>query len=177
MLNKPPGVLTTRHDPQGRPTVLELVDDPSGLFPVGRLDADSGGLLLLTTDGELAFRLAHPRHGVTKQYRVTVAGHVPTGALARIAAGVELDDGPARALAARVARRSGGRETVEVTMAEGRKREVRRLFAAVGLEVVDLVRVAFGPLRLGRLAAGGVRRLTREEEAAVYASVGLPGPS
>lgn len=177
VLNKPTGVVSTRRDPQGRPTVLDLVDDPRGLSPVGRLDSDSRGLLLLSSDGDLALRVTHPRHGITKRYRATVTPHATTAALRRITGGVALDDGDARALEAHLAGQDRrGNDVVEVVMAEGRKREVRRLFAAAGLRVVDLVRVAVGPVRLGRLKEGHARPLTHAEERALYEAVGLPPP-
>lgn len=175
LLNKPRGVLSTRHDPRGRPTVLDLVDDPAGLFPVGRLDADSRGLLLLTTDGELALRLTHPRHGVAKRYRVTVHGRAGDRALRTVESGVDLEDGPARALSARRVGTSGGSDVVDVVMTEGRNREVRRLLGAAGLRVDDLQRVALGPLELGRLREGTSRPLRPAEARAVYEAAGL-GP-
>ena len=182
LLNKPVGVVSTRRDPAGRPTVLDLVEDPTGLFPVGRLDADSRGLLLLTTDGELALRLTHPRHGVRKRYRVRVRGRAGPAALRTLTVGVALDDGPARALTALLVEERQGDSLLEVEMGEGRRREVRRLCAAAGLAVTDLQRVGLGPLRLGRLAEGASRRLRPAEEAALRAAVGLvvagpPGPA
>jgi len=176
MLNKPAGVVSTRTDPQGRPAVLQLVDDPHGLYPVGRLDADSRGLLLLTSDGDLALRLTHPRYGVTKVYRATVHGHARAAALRRIVEGVHLDDGPARALEAHAAGTTRTGDVVEVTMAEGRKREVRRLFAAAGLRVTDLCRVAIGPVHLGHLREGQARPLTPAELRALYEAAGLAAP-
>jgi len=176
MLNKPAGMVSTRTDPQSRPIVLDLVDDPRGLYPVGRLDADSRGLLLLTSDGDLALRLTHPRYGVTKVYRATVDGHAAAAALRTVVAGVHLDDGPARALDARVVATQRGGEVVEVTMAEGRKREVRRLFAAAGLRVTDLCRTAIGPLHLGHLREGHARPLTTVELRHLYDAVGLAPP-
>ncbi len=176
MLNKPVGVVSTRSDPGGRPTVLDLVEDSAGLFPVGRLDTDSRGLLLLTTDGDLSLRLTHPRYGIRKRYAVSVRGRVPRAALRTLLAGVRLDDGPARALAAEVVT-GDHRDTtlLELEMGEGRRREVRRLCAAAGLVVTDLRRVGFGPLRLGRLAEGTSRRLRPAEEAELRAVTGLLG--
>lgn len=176
MLNKPAGMVSTRTDPQGRPIVLDLVDDPRGLSPVGRLDADSRGLLLLTSDGDLALRLTHPRYGVTKLYRVSVDGHAGAAALRTVTTGVELEDGHARALDARTVATHRGGDVVEVTMAEGRKREVRRLFAAAGLRVTDLCRTAVGPLHLGHLREGQARPLTTAELRHLYEAVGLAPP-
>jgi pseudouridine synthase len=176
MVNKPRGVVSTRRDPGGRPTVLDLVDDPAGLAPVGRLDLTSRGLLLLTSDGELALRLTHPRHGVTKRYRVLVAGSTSAAARRRMVRGVELDDGPAHALEVLPAGHRGADEVLEVLMAEGRKREVRRLCAATGLRVLDLERIAIGPVHLGRLRSGDWRRLTARELSELYAAAGLVPP-
>ena len=170
VLNKPVGVVSTVSDPQRRQTVMNLVPAIPGLVPVGRLDADSAGLLLLTTDGELAHRVAHPRYAIHKRYRVVARDTVSERQMRLLEAGVELDDGRARALNAEL--RSP--RTLELEMGEGRKREVRRMCAAVGIEVVSLTRTAIGPLRLGRLRAGAQRRLTGAEEAKLYASVGLP---
>lgn len=173
MLNKPPLVLTTWHDPRGRPTVRHLVEaqrpDLPRLFPVGRLDWDSEGLLLLTNDGELAFRLVHPRYEVAKTYRVTVGSPVSDRELARLAQGVELEDGPTRP--AKVERK-GEREFL-LTIREGRNRQVRRMCQAIGHEVVRLVRVAEGPLRLGHLPSGRLRLLTPREVAALRRAVQL----
>jgi 23S rRNA pseudouridine2605 synthase len=174
VLNKPAGVVTTRSDPYQRRTVMDLLEPVPGLVPVGRLDADSRGLLVLTTDGDLAHAVSHPRHGVTKRYVATLDAAVSAEQLAEIVAGVELEDGPARALSAK---RAGSDSTVEVVMAEGRKREVRRLFAAVGLDVRDLVRIAVGPLLLGDLPEGEARQLRPAELSSLRAAAGLPAPS
>ena len=155
MLNKPGGVVSTARDPGGNPTVVGLVPSRRRLYPVGRLDADSTGLILLTNDGELANRLTHPRYGVERVYRVTLR-RAPSGSqLARWRRGVELDDGRTRP--ARV--RRTGQRTIEIAIREGRNRQVRRMAAAVGNEVVALKRVRFGSLSLGRLAEGEARRL------------------
>lgn len=155
-LHKPPGVVTTASDERGRPTVFDLVPAVPGLHPVGRLDLDSEGLLLLTTDGDLTLRLTHPRYGHLKTYRVWCRA----GALSRedcraLTAGVPLDDGLAHATRARPA--PGG---VTLELGEGRKRQVRRMLAALGHEVVRLVRTHVGGLPLGDLAPGAYRRLT-----------------
>jgi len=162
-LNKPLGVLSTARDTHGRRTVLDLLpDDGARLYPVGRLDRDTSGLLLLTNDGDLANRLTHPRYEVPKTYRARLGGGPPAAAaLARLRSGVELDDGVTAA--ARV-RRVGPGE-IELTIHEGRNRQVRRMCEAVGHPVLELCRVAFGPLRLGSLAPGEHRRLTDAEVA------------
>ncbi|HYA01157.1 MAG TPA: pseudouridine synthase [Candidatus Binatia bacterium] len=141
-----------------------------GLVPVGRLDASSRGLLLLSSDGELVHRLTHPRYGVAKRYRVTLAEPASAAHLRLLTEGVDLEDGRARATSAR---RGSSPAQIELVMEEGRKREVRRLCAALGLEVIDLVRVAFGPLRLGDLEEGAWRWLTAAELRRLRASVGL----
>ncbi len=171
VLNKPVGVVTTRSDPYQRPTVMDLIEPVPGLVPVGRLDADSRGLIVLTTDGDLAHAVSHPRHGVTKRYVATLDRAISAAQLEAITTGVELEDGPARAL---TARHAGSDSVVEVVMAEGRKREVRRLFAAVGLDVRDLVRVAVGPLELGELAEGDARALRPAELSSLRAAAGMP---
>jgi 23S rRNA pseudouridine2605 synthase len=160
-LNKPLGVVSTARDTHGRPTVVELVGDPGArLYPVGRLDADTSGLMLLTNDGALANRLTHPRYEVPKTYRAKLAGGpIAEHALRALRQGVELEDGPT---APAGVRRLGPHE-IELTIHEGRNRQVRRMCAAVGHPVMALERVAFGPLRLGRLARGGYRRLRAAE--------------
>lgn len=160
-VNKPVGVVSTAHDTHGRPTVLGLVPDRGvRLYPVGRLDADSSGLILLTNDGELANRLTHPRFEVQKTYRAKLGGGpIGAAALRALRGGVALVDG--RTAPARV--RRVGQTEIELTIHEGRNRQVRRMCAAVGHPVRSLQRVGFGPLRLGRLAPGGHRRLTEAE--------------
>lgn len=159
-LNKPVGVVSTASDPQGRPTVVSLVRSELRLYPVGRLDADSSGLILLTNDGDLAYRLTHPSFEVDKTYRVVVAGApVREAALRALRSGVELEDG--LTAPARVSRLAP--DTLEITIHEGRKRQVKRMCAAVGHRVLALERVRFGSLRLGDLAAGQSRRLSANE--------------
>jgi 23S rRNA pseudouridine2605 synthase len=160
MLNKPPGVVSTAHDTHGRPTVVDLVRSGRRLYPVGRLDADTSGLILLTNDGELAEHLTHPRYGVERVYRARVRpARVPERALRELRDGVELEDG--RTAPARVRRLEPG--LVEITIKEGRKRQVRRMLEAVGHRVTELERVRFGPLALGQLRAGRSRRLPEDE--------------
>lgn len=166
-LHKPPGVVTTMRDPQGRPDIRGFLPEGLRIFPVGRLDRDTEGLLLLTNDGDLANALTHPRFGVEKEYLAEVGG-VPTPRhIGQLRRGVELEDGPARAKSARVAGRSGDRGAVRLVMTEGRKREVRRLLAAVGLPVTRLVRMRVGPIRLGGLPPGERRELTHDEVVAL----------
>jgi 23S rRNA pseudouridine2605 synthase len=160
-VNKPLGVVSTAQDTHGRPTVVALVPTTGlRLYPVGRLDADSSGLILLTNDGELANRLSHPSFQVPRTYRATLGGRsVDEGAIRRLRAGVELDDGPT---APALVRRIGPHE-IELTIHEGRNRQVRRMCAAVGHPVRRLQRIAFGPLRLEGLQEGAHRRLSTEE--------------
>jgi 23S rRNA pseudouridine2605 synthase len=159
LLNKPPGVVTTARDPQGRTTVTDLVPAEPRVFPAGRLDADSEGLILLTNDGNLAYRLTHPKHGVRKEYLVHVEGDPKPAALRRLREGVELDDGlTAPAQVSRV-----GPGTLRMAIHEGRNRQIRRMGEAVGHPVRRLVRTAIGPLRTGRLRPGQWRALTLAE--------------
>jgi 23S rRNA pseudouridine2605 synthase len=162
-VNKPVGVVSTAREPGGRRAVVELVDSEVRLYPVGRLDVDSTGLLLLTNDGELANRLTHPRYEVAKAYRVELRRPPSEGDLQRLAGGVELDDGPT---APADIRRLGERE-VEIVLREGRNRQVRRMAEAVGNEVAALRRVRFGPIELGDLPEGEARRLSDDEIAAL----------
>ncbi len=162
-LHKPAGVVTTMRDPQGRRDIRAFVPAEPRVFPVGRLDLDSEGLLLLTNDGDLAEALTHPRYGVEKEYLVEVQGTPTPKHLGALRRGVELDDGPARAASVRIVDARGERGQLALVMTEGRKREVRRLLAAVDLPVARLVRVRIGPISLGRLKAGAVRDLTADE--------------
>ncbi len=177
-VHKPAGYVTTRCDPQGRPTVYQLVPERfRGLFHAGRLDYESEGLVLLTNEGEVANRLMHPRYGTEREYEVEVRGDVRPAELRRLKDGIELEDGPARAEEAR--RLSGaraGRTRLRVTLKEGRKREVRRMLDALGHPVERLVRVRYGPVRLGELAPGAWRRLTDNEMLALSA-VGRDAPA
>jgi 23S rRNA pseudouridine2605 synthase len=173
LLNKPAGVVTTAHDPEGRPTVYDFVDRRERVWPVGRLDRDTSGALLLTNDGPLTQRLTHPRYEVPKTYLAEVVGAVGRGALRRLERGVALEDGSATARAARLVERRSGTSLVEVTLTEGRNREVRRMLEAVGHPVRRLVRVAIGPLMLGRLKEGTLRRLSLTEIRDLYRACGL----
>ncbi|MFW6078421.1 MAG: pseudouridine synthase [Gemmatimonadota bacterium] len=168
-LHKPAGYISTRRDPRGRPTVYDLVPEEfAGLFYVGRLDRDSEGLMLLTNQGGIANRLMHPRYGVDRVYRVTVDGPLAEDAVRRLLDGVELEDGPARAVRVeRVPAEGAGEATLRLTLREGRKREVRRMMRAIGRSVVRLVRERYGPIGLEGLESGGWRRLAEQEVAAL----------
>ncbi len=164
LLYKPRGYVTTRSDPGGRPVVTDLLKGTHGrLYPVGRLDVDVEGALLLTNDGDLTHRLLHPRYALPRVYEATVDGRVPDADLARWRAGVVLDDGFARPVAAEVARRAADTTTLRLTFTEGRKHEVKRYCEALGHPVVRLRRTAFGPLTLGDLKPGQTRRLATRE--------------
>jgi 23S rRNA pseudouridine2605 synthase len=171
LLNKPRGVVTSMADERGRPDLRSLIDRPERLFHVGRLDTDTSGLLIVTNDGDLAHRLAHPSFEVTKTYVAMVEGEVPDTLAARLRDGIELDDGPAPVDRFRVIDRSRGRSLVEIELHIGRNRIVRRLLDHVGHPVVELTRTAFGPLRLGDLAVGTTRELSRDEIGALFDTV------
>jgi 23S rRNA pseudouridine2605 synthase len=162
-LNKPRGVVTTARDPQRRPDIRAFLPSGERVFPVGRLDRDTEGILLLMNDGELANRLMHPRYGVEKEYLAEVDGRPGERALAKLVRGVRLEDGVARARSARAVAVSRGRVAVRIVMTEGRKREVRRMLAALDLPVRRLVRIRVGPVRLDRLRPGEVRELESDE--------------
>ncbi len=164
ILNKPLDVISTAREPGSRQAVTDLVPSRRRLYPVGRLDADSTGLILLTNDGELANRLTHPRYGVERTYRARLRKPPTDAQLARLRKGVELDDGPTRP--ARV--RRSGKRGIEITLREGRNRQIRRMAEAVGNEVVSLKRVGFGSLALGRLPDGDARKLGPAEVKALW---------
>jgi 23S rRNA pseudouridine2605 synthase len=173
VVNKPTGYVTTRRDPQGRPTVYDLLPRGMGrLFHVGRLDAASEGLLLLTNDGDTAHRLLHPRYEVERVYEVEVDGIVSAAARERLLTGVMLEDGTARAHAVRrITPALRGRDRLRMTLREGRNREVRRMLEAVGHEVRRLRRVRYGPVQLAKLASGAWRPLTAAERDALAAHI------
>jgi len=173
-LHKPASVLSTMSDPHGRPTLAGLVADrPERLFHVGRLDADTSGLLLLTNHGEFAHRLAHPSYELSKTYVAQVTGTVRPATIRRLLDGVELDDGPVVPDAFVVRETHAGRSIVEIVLHEGRNRIVRRVLDAVGHPVQSLTRTAFGPVQLGNQRSGTVRELTREELGSLFDGVGL----
>lgn len=163
LLNKPPGYITTLRDTKNRPTVMDLIHEEGRLFPVGRLDKDTRGLLLITNDGYLTQRLTHPSHGVEKTYTVQAEGYLSDQGLARLRKGIRLEEGMTAAAKVKVLARKGDRCVLEVTIHEGKKRQVRRMCAAVGLKVTDLVRTRLGRLDLRRVGEGSYRPLTRSE--------------
>jgi 23S rRNA pseudouridine2605 synthase len=173
-LNKPTGVVSAMSDDRGRRTIADLIGDRSErLFHVGRLDFDTEGLILLTNDGELAHRLAHPRYGVLKTYLAEVSGPVPKDLGRRLTTGVELEDGTVVADRFRVVDRAGSRVLVELVVHEGRKHVVRRMLAEAGHPVSRLVRTQVGPVSLGNLRPAATRRLTTAEVGDLYAAVGM----
>ncbi len=174
VLNKPRGVVSTMSDPDGKPALDQFVKEyEPRLFHVGRLDAETTGVLLMTNNGELANRLAHPAHGVGKVYMAKVRGTVPSSICTTLRSGVDLEDGPVRVTQCHVLDTQGQSSLIEVTLHEGRNRIVRRMFDAVGFPVVELVRTSFGPIRLGTLAPGEARVLGREDVGALMAAAGL----
>ena len=182
MLNKPLGVITTARDESSRTTVLDVIGDEGRhghrLFPVGRLDADSTGLLLLMDDGELAYRLTHPRYKVAKEYEGVVVGVPISRQLEMLRRGVKLDDGITAPAEVELIRATGGdrdsgRAELRIVIREGRHRQVRRMLEAVGHNVISLRRTGFGPLRLGRLKTGGWRVLSGGEISALRRAAGL----
>ena len=169
LLNKPVNYLSTLRDPQGRPIVTSLLKGVTArVFPVGRLDFDTEGALLLTNDGELAQKILHPRHEVDKTYEARVAGHPDRPALSRLAAGIELEGRKTWPARLRVVGSRGPETTISITIHEGRKRQVRKMFAAVGHRVLALKRVAYGNLQLGRLAPGQFRYLAPQDIALIF---------
>jgi 23S rRNA pseudouridine2605 synthase len=175
-LNKPTGYVSTAHDPEGRPTVLDLVSVPARVYPVGRLDWDTEGLLLLTNDGELAHRLTHPRYAVEKEYHALVEGYPPQSVTRALREGVELDDGwTAPAKVGRLREEDGGL-WLAITIHEGRNRQVRRMLEAVRFPARRLLRVRVGPIALGGLPFGEARRLDVREVAALRQVTGLADP-
>ena len=172
LLHKPVGVITTALDPQGRPTVVELVPAEPRVFPVGRLDSDSEGLLLLTNDGDLTHRLTHPSFGIDKEYLVEVEGTPTRGALSRLRDGIDLDDG--RTAPAKVAQLDA--RLLRITIHEGRNRQIRRMCDAIGHPVLRLVRTRIGPLTDRTLKPGEWRALTQDEVRSLERAVAGKGP-
>jgi pseudouridine synthase len=173
LLNKPTGVVTTASDPQRRPTVVDLVPSSPRVVPVGRLDVNTTGALLLTNDGDLAHRLAHPRYGVPKVYEADVEGSPSTRDLVRLREGIELEDGMTAPALVRIVRRGTRVSRLELTLHEGRKHQVRRMCEAIGHPAGRLHRVRYADLDLEGLAPGEWRELTKAEVSALRAGVGL----
>lgn len=172
LLNKPRGVVATAHDPQGRRKVTDLVRSRARLYPVGRLDIDTGGLILLTNDGDLANRLMHPRYEVEKTYRTKVRGRVEGPALEELRSGVELDDGRTRPAQVTVIEQGARSTTLELVIHEGRNRQVRRMCEAVGHPAIELERTGYGTLTLGELRPGQARELESAEVDALSRAAG-----
>lgn len=163
LLYKPKGYISTSDDEQGRKTVLDLVKSPTRIYPVGRLDKDSTGLMLLTNDGELSNKLIHPKYHVPKTYEVLISGHVSDIKLQKLRNGVTLDDGMTRPAGVKVIRQTNSKALLQIVLYEGKKRQIRRMAEALELTVIDLKRVKFGPLTLGKLQPGNYRSLTQTE--------------
>ena len=170
-LNKPEGVLCTNRDPQGRPRVIDFVPNQNRLFPVGRLDASSTGLILLTNDGELAQRLAHPKHGISKRYAVVVAGQVEVDDLKRLQRGIYIAEGKTKVDQAKLKKVRKASSELEITLSEGKNREIRRVLARLGHKVLSLQRIAIGPLKLADLPEGAYRPLSNQEVTGLYDAV------
>ena len=176
LMNKPIGIVSTASDERGRRTVVDHVGASERLFPVGRLDTDSEGLLLMTNDGTWAERVLHPRYGHEREYDVTVEGDLTDEAIGRLQHGIPMEEGIARAVRVAVRSRSRGRSRISMVLLTGWKRQVRRMCTAVGLKVTRLVRVRMGPLELGRLRPGDFRDLTKREIESMTASTAPPKP-
>lgn len=168
LVYKPTGVISTMSDPQQRPTVREIVPESPVTNPVGRLDLHSEGLMLMTNDGDLALRVTHPRYGIEKVYHVLVTGTVSSAHIAKLVEGIDLDDGVARAKRARVIDSSKGQTLIELTLTEGRKREIRRMFTAMDIDITRLVRTSIGGIADRSLKPGGYRTLTVNEIRSIY---------
>ena len=174
MLNKPEGYVTTAHDPQGRPTVLDLVAEvPQRVFPIGRLDVDTEGLLFLTNDGELAYRLTHPKFAVKKVYHALVTGKPSEDKLDRMRNGLKLEDGMTKPCTVKVIRRYNHKTMLEITISEGRNRQVRRMCQAIGNPIIELERVKIENIELSQVKRGQYRKLTLEELAPLMYKVQL----
>ena len=174
ILNKPFGYVSTLHDPEGRPIIRDLVKDvKERIYPIGRLDFDSSGLLILTNDGGLSFRLMHPKFHIPRTYKVIVEGFISDTSVERLKKGVFLDDGPTNPARVRIIKAQQGRSVVRITIFEGRSREIRRMCEAVGHKTLKLTRIGYGNLNLGNLKVGKYRHLNDVEVKALRTSVGL----
>ncbi|MFC1839633.1 pseudouridine synthase [Thermodesulfobacteriota bacterium] len=174
MLNKPFGYISSLSDPEGRPVITDLIKDiPRRLYPVGRLDFDSLGLLLMTDDGDFSHRLTHPKYHIPKTYKVTVSGNITHETLENLREGVKLDDGFSGSAKAALVKQTGNRSIIRITVYQGRNRMVRRMIEAVDCSVVHLVRTGFGSLEIGNLKVGEYRYLSEEEVKELKRSVGI----
>ena len=174
MLNKPFGYVSTMRDPEGRPIIRDLIKDvKERVYSVGRLDFDSSGLLILTNDGELAFRLMHPRFHIPRTYKVIVEGYISNTSAKKLKKGISLDDVLTTPAHVRIINRQQGRSVVRITIFEGRSREIRRMFEAVGHKTIKLTRIGYGSLNLGSLKVGKYRHLKNLEVKTLHNSVGL----
>jgi len=174
LLNKPFGYVSTLHDPEGRPIIRDLVKDvKERIYPIGRLDFDSSGLLILTNDGDLAFRLMHPKFHIPRTYKVIVEGSISDKSVEKLTNGVTLDDGPTNPARVRIIEIKQGRSVVRITIFEGRSREIRRMCEAVGHKTLKLTRIGYGNLTLGDLKVGKYRHIINVEVKALRKSVGL----
>ncbi|MBW2004471.1 MAG: rRNA pseudouridine synthase [Deltaproteobacteria bacterium] len=174
LLNKPFGYVSTLHDPEGRPIIRDLVKDvKERVYPIGRLDFDSSGLLILTNDGDLAFRLMHPKFHIPRTYKVIIEGSISDKSVERLKKGVVLDDGPTNSARVRIIEKQQDRSVARITIFEGRSREIRRMLEAVGHKTLKLTRIGYGNLDLGDLKVGRYRHLKNVEVKALRKSVGL----
>jgi 23S rRNA pseudouridine2605 synthase len=173
LLNKPPGVVSTADDPEGRPTAVDIIETDVRVWPVGRLDIETEGAIILTNDGDLTLHLTHPRYGVPKTYLAEVQGSMAPKVARALARGVELDDGPTAPAEVTIVERGPSGSVVELVLKEGRNRQARRMLEAVGHPVRRLVRTAIGPLKLGRLKPGTYRKLSPLEVQQLYRGSGL----
>ena len=174
MLNKPFGYITSLTDPEGRSIITDLIKDiPQRLYPAGRLDFDSLGLLIMTNDGDFSYRLTHPKYHVSRTYKVTVEGKISRDIIAKLMNGVELDDGFSGTSKASIIRQNGPHTVIRITVTQGRNRIVRRMMETIGCKVIQLMRTGFGGLELGNLKIGKYRYLTPKEVSDLKKSVGL----
>jgi len=174
MLHKPFGYVSTLRDPEGRPIIRDLIQDiKERIYPVGRLDFDSSGLLILTNDGELAYRLMHPRFHIPRTYKVIIEGSLSGASVERLRKGISLDDGPTSPARVKVIERGQEKSVVRITIFEGRSREIRRMFEALGHKSLKLMRIGYGSLHLGDLKVGKYRHLKNSKVKILHTSVGL----
>ncbi|MBI3954630.1 rRNA pseudouridine synthase [Candidatus Collierbacteria bacterium] len=173
ILNKPKGVISTAADPQKRPTVVGLIGASTRLYPVGRLDQDSEGLVILTNDGQLAYRLTHPKYHVPKIYQVTITGRIKASALNRMRTGVRLEDGLTAPAEVEIVNQTGQSTNLSITLFEGKKRQIRRMSAVLGLNLTHLKRLSIGPVNLNNLPSGQFRPLTTAEVASLKKAASL----